>query len=461
MRILSILIPTVFLFFLLHLIATCAQIYTPPDNIALDCGSTTSDNSATAADGRKWTGDNDSKISVIEDSSGKSVSATANTPSSSVHTVPYLTARISESQFTYTFPVTAGQKFIRLHFYPAHYQGFDRSKNFFSIKVGPFTLLNNFSASLTADYMGEASIIKEFCINLEKNQSLNVTFTPSMSNSYAFINGIEIVSMPRNLYYSRLDDQGLPFIGQQAHFHIDNFTALENVHRLNIGGRSIPAMGDTGMYRNWYDDFFYLVAAGVVPSNTSIKLNYSSIPPYTAPDDVYRTARSMGSDRKENLLYNLTWRLPVDSGFRYLVRLHFCEFDPSVEAVGDRRFRIFIDNKTAEAAFDVIETAGGKGVPTYKDYLVMIGNNADKRFALELQETADAEIEKINPGGEHAYPDIVFPVARDINVKSETKLDSRDCHGVDHSDSNNVIAVPNLIHDSGSFVSSDIMSSAI
>ncbi|KAK6279974.1 hypothetical protein POUND7_020241 [Theobroma cacao] len=377
MRDLSIIIATLSLFFSLQHVAICAQIYTPPDNIALDCGSSTSGNSAMPG-GRKWTGDKDSKVALIEESSSKSVSATALSQSSSILRVPYLTARISISQFTYVFPVTAGQKFIRLHFYPAQYQGFDRSKNFFSVKVGSYSLLNNFSASLTAQYLGEASFFKEFCVNLEQNQSLTVTFTPSMSMSYAFINGIEVVSMPTNLYYSRLDDQGLPFIGQEAQFQINNYTALENVHRLNIGGNSIPAVNDTGMYRNWYDDYFYLVPAGVVASNTSIKLDYSIIPQYTAPDDVYRTARSMGSNRTENLLYNLTWRLPVDSGFRYLVRLHFCEFDPYVETVSDRRFSIYIDNKTAEAAFDVMEASGGKGRPMYKDYVVMIGNTGDK-----------------------------------------------------------------------------------
>ncbi|XVE86203.1 hypothetical protein DITRI_Ditri18aG0017100 [Diplodiscus trichospermus] len=376
MRNLSILNPPLFILLLLPQIATCAQIYTPPDNIALDCGTSTSGNSET--DGRKWTGDNDSKFAIIEESSTKSVSATALKQQSPVVRVPYMTARISKSQFTYMFPVTAGQKFIRLHFYPADYQGFNRSNNFFSVNVGPHTLLNNFSASLTSDYLQEASFFKEFCVSLKQNGSLNVTFTPSMSTSYAFIDGIEVVSMPTNLYYSQSDDQGLPFLGQRAYFQIDNYTALENVHRLNIGGQSIPAVRDTGMYRNWYDEIFYLVPAGVVPSNTTIKLDYSKIPEYTAPEDVYRTARSMGSNRTENLLYNLTWRLPVDSGFRYLVRLHFCEFDPSVEAVSDRRFRIYIDNKTAERKFDVIEDAGGKGIPIYKDYVVMIGNIRNK-----------------------------------------------------------------------------------
>ncbi|KAK6279971.1 hypothetical protein POUND7_020238 [Theobroma cacao] len=46
------------------------------------------------------------------------------------------------------------------------------------------------------------------------------------------------------------------------------------------------------------------------------------------------------------------------------------------------------------------------------------------RFAMDLQEAADLEKEKINPGGEHRYPDIVFPVARDIDIEDESELES-------------------------------------
>ncbi|XP_040947707.1 receptor-like protein kinase FERONIA isoform X2 [Gossypium hirsutum] len=308
------------LLFLLQQILTCAQIYIPADNIALDCGSSTSGNS-TAPDGREWTGDN---MSWFAESGSQSVS------------------------------------------------------------VGPYTLLNNFTASITADRSRKGSSIREFCVSLMQNQTLNVTFTPSLEGSYAFVNGIEIVSMPTNLYYSTSDHHGIKFIGLGTRFWIDNYTALENVHRLNVGGPSITAADDTGMYRNWYNDIDNLIEAGVVPSNTSLELDYSNIHEYTAPANVYETARSMGNNRTENLLYNLTWSLPVDSGFRYLVRLHFCEFDPAPEKTSDRRFRIFIDNKTAEPAFDVIETAGGKDKPIYHDYMVMIGNIGDIKSEYSL-----------------------------------------------------------------------------
>ncbi|KAE8661361.1 putative Malectin/receptor protein kinase family protein [Hibiscus syriacus] len=367
-----------FFLFLLQQTLSSAQIYTPIENIALDCGSSTSANYA-APDGRRWTGDKASPFAVIDESGSKSVSASVRTPNSSFHRVPYMTARISKSEFTYMFPVSAGQKFIRLYFDPARYHGFDTSIYFFSVKVGPYTLLDNFTASLPSDRSRQASSIKEICVNLMHDQTLNVTFTPSAVDVYAFVNGIEIVSMPTNLYYHPSSDHhGVPIIGQNARFSIDNYTALQNVHRLNVGGPSISAANDTGMYRNWYNDIDYLVQGGVVPSNTSIKLEYDKIPEYAAPNNVYTTARSMGNNGTENLLYNLTWILPVDSGFRYLVRLHFCEFDPLVEEMSDRRFRIFIDNKTADAAFSVIEEAGGNGKPTYMDYVVMIGNVSDK-----------------------------------------------------------------------------------
>ncbi|PPR92094.1 hypothetical protein GOBAR_AA28570 [Gossypium barbadense] len=368
------------LLFLLQQILTCAQIYIPADNIALDCGSSTSGNSV-ALDGRYWTGDN---MSWFAESGNQSVSASVQKHNSSFHGVPYMTARMSKSEFTYMFPVTAGQKFIRLYFNPALYHGFDTSVYFFSVKVGPYTLLNNFTSSVTADRSRKGSSIREFCVSLMQNQTLNVTFTPSLEGSYAFVNGIEIVSMPTNLYYSTSDHHGIKFIGLNTRFWIDNYTALENVHRLNVGGPSITAADDTGMYRNWYNDIDNLIEAGVVPSNTSLELDYSNIHEYTAPANVYETARSMGNNRTENLLYNLTWSLPVDSGFRYLVRLHFCEFDPAPEKTSDRRFRIFIDNKTAEPAFDVIETAGGKDKPIYHDYMVMIGNIGDIKSEYSL-----------------------------------------------------------------------------
>jgi len=177
--------------------------YTPVDNILLNCGSS---GNSTSLDGRTWIGDvNSNKFSTVEQSQNQaSIPASAVRQSLSGDKVPYENARLSLSEFTYNFPVTSGQKFIRLYFYPASYPNFDRSKALFSVKAGRFTLLSSFNASLTADADGDSedTIFREYCVNIEKDQRLSITFTPSDSNAYAFVNGIEILSMPSNLYFT-------------------------------------------------------------------------------------------------------------------------------------------------------------------------------------------------------------------------------------------------------------------
>ncbi|KAJ0526937.1 putative non-specific serine/threonine protein kinase [Helianthus annuus] len=146
-------------------------------------------------------------------------------------------------------------------------------------------------------------------------QTLNVTFTPS-PNSYAFINGIEIVSMPGNLYFNRSD---LKFVDQTTGYTIDEKMAFESLYRLNMGGGQVP--DDTGMYRSsWDQDNNYIDGAvrGKTPVNETLITYTSETPNYTAPEPVYATQRSLGLSK------DLAWRLPVDSGFYYMLRLHFC-----------------------------------------------------------------------------------------------------------------------------------------
>ena len=267
--------------------------------------------------------------------------------------------------------MTSGQKFIHFYFYPASDPNFDSSKAYFSVKAGPFTLLRNFSAALTADALHLESFSKEFCVNVGDEKTLNITFTPR-PDSYAFINGIEVVSMPPNLYYTAAETRGAVFVGDGQPFHIENNTALETEYRVNVGGKYISPAEDTGMYRIWSSDEDYLVVNdhSVLPVNTSISLKFNKIPNYTAPEEVYKTARTMGTNKTNNKLYNLTWELSVDSGFFYMVRLHFCEFQPKINGSSQRVFYIYIANQTIAAAdVDVIQWSGGKGIPMCVDYL--------------------------------------------------------------------------------------------
>ncbi|RXI09527.1 hypothetical protein DVH24_006204 [Malus domestica] len=59
-------------------------------------------------DGRTWSGDINSKFSPSQAAGSSSVFKAA-TPISSSSQVPYTAARLSRSEFTYTFPLTSGQ----------------------------------------------------------------------------------------------------------------------------------------------------------------------------------------------------------------------------------------------------------------------------------------------------------------------------------------------------------------
>ncbi|KAL6143627.1 hypothetical protein ACLB2K_054322 [Fragaria x ananassa] len=366
---------SLFLLFVSLLVA--GQPYTPTDEINLNCGS--SDD--VVYESQTWNGDINSKLSPIEVGSASKV-MDAPRSSSTAGQVPYTTARLSRSEFTYRIPVRPGQKFIRLYFYPASYKAvnanFDRSKSLFSVKLGGYnyTFLKDFNASVQADADYFETMIREFCINIDPERHiLNITFTPS-NDGYAFINGIEIMSMPAFLYYTALQDDG-PKAVTGNRYPVENNTALEKMYRINVGGGVLSPNEDTGMYRTWdATDDLYLDKSSrefsFVPPVNNVHLKFEKIPNYTAPEEVYKTGRSMGLNKTINKSYNLTWVFGVHPQFSYLVRLHFCEIVPYITMEGGRRFQIFIANETAERGADIIQWSGGNGVPVYKDYIVFV-----------------------------------------------------------------------------------------
>ncbi|PKI69842.1 hypothetical protein CRG98_009717 [Punica granatum] len=213
---------------LLLLLCRCSA-YRSTNEIFISCGS--ADDSPTPD--RLWIGDDDPKYSPLDHQ--KSLTFKANVPLSSISQVPYTTARLSRSEFSYSIPVTAGPKFIRLHFFPFDYnQNFPRSDALFSVTSGPFTLLWNFSAPLVADYLRNPLFSKEFCL---------------VPDAYALINGIEIVSMPPDLYYGNGTVGGrreVEFLGNWGNPLTLNYTnALETVYRINVGGTMINPNDNT------------------------------------------------------------------------------------------------------------------------------------------------------------------------------------------------------------------------
>ncbi|KAF8378557.1 hypothetical protein HHK36_029901 [Tetracentron sinense] len=177
--------PTLLFFF--HFVITVDEKspFIPLDLIILNCDSSSL---TTSLDDRKWADDIGSKFG-LSGSYNTSITSEALYPLQSVPQVSYMTARISPSQFTYTFPVSPGTKFLHLYFYPASYPGYWNEKR------------------------------------------LKVTFIPSSTNSdsYAFVNGIEVVSMPLDIYI-RGEDAPVTLVGHPFPFFIEDTTTLETVY---------------------------------------------------------------------------------------------------------------------------------------------------------------------------------------------------------------------------------------
>ncbi|KAA8531224.1 hypothetical protein F0562_005862 [Nyssa sinensis] len=346
------------------------------DSFVLACGVSSAANDA---NGRNWVPD-----SNFLSSSGNSIMATAHSQDPSLpSTIPYMNARIFTSESTYQFPVFPNKRhWVRLHFYPSSYNNFSSSGSFFSVTADRFTLLNNFSASITAQALTQAYIIREFSLRPVHSGSLNLIFTPSSTNngSFAFVNGIEIISMPEIFEAATMVGFSDQNIDAESH-------ALQTMFRLNVGGQFIPANKDSGIKRTWYDDSPYLYgsAFGVTSeADKNVTIQYpTNVPNYIAPVNVYSTCRMMGPNPKQNLNYNLTWVFQVDANFTYVVRFHFCEFQ--LTKVNQRVFDIFINNQTAKPSVDVIALAGSMGVPVYKDYAVHVSDgNGDEELWVAL-----------------------------------------------------------------------------
>ncbi|KAL6998290.1 Receptor-like protein kinase ANXUR2 [Sarracenia purpurea var. burkii] len=347
-----------------------------PTALSLSCGNK---DGGTDNNGQKW--QSDAKYLPSPD---KSVEATAQFQDPSLTSqIPYMTGRFFTSETTYNFPVNGSSRyFLRLYFYPSSYPKFNTSNSYFSVVAGGITLLKNFSASISAQALTQAYIVKEFSLAPLNSDSLVVTFKPSdkYNGSFAFVNGIEVIPSP-DLFASAVmvgfEDQ--PLDASSAN--------VQTMWRLNVGGQYIPPTNDSyGLSRSWYDDspYIYGAANGIASqADDNVTIQYKKFSAAVAPIEVYSTSRQMGFDGNVTSKYNLTWAFQVDSNFTYLVRLHFCEYELS--KVNQRVFNIYINNQTAMKDADVIAWSGGKGIPVYQDYAIYVpGKAGDETLWLAL-----------------------------------------------------------------------------
>ncbi|XP_022747028.1 receptor-like protein kinase ANXUR1 [Durio zibethinus] len=393
--------------------------------LAVDCGS----KGGKDEDGRTW--EPDTKY-LLPSNSSVQLQAGYQDPSL-LSTVPYMNARIFTTPATYQFPIKSKERYlVRFHFYPSAYPNFNITNSYFSVVAGGVTLMNNFSAAITCQALTQAYLVKEYSLAPLDSEALNITFTPSTNytNSFAFVNGIELIAMP-NLF-------GMTNMVGYDSSSLDVSTEnLQMMFRLNVGGQSIPPSKDSGgLLRSWYNDdpYLYGAAMGVnLEASKNLRIDYKDLSKSSAPEDVYRTARAMGRDSQLNLKFNLTWLFQVDANFTYIVRLHFCEFQ--LNKVNQRVFNVYLNNQSAQAdpvPADVIAWTDGKGVPTYKDYAIVVSDGpGDEMIQIDMTPSTASkpeyydsqlngvEIFKLNDGSKNLAGSNPQPSAMLLQAESE------------------------------------------
>jgi Malectin-like domain len=203
--------------------------------------------------------------------------------------------------------------------------------------VTKFNTSNEISWRAEKTNSNVTSVVKEYYINVDLN-GLQIKFIPN-PNSFAFINAIEVLLSPSNLFnfnITKIGSNGLATMTDRA---------IETMYRLNIGGPELKSTTDQFLYRNWDtdDNFMFSVNDATAVHNDSaisyVTQNYSSI----APLWVYETARVMRNTEVVEKRFNVSWRFFVDPSFDYLIRMHFCEL--TYDKPNQRMFNIYINKK--------------------------------------------------------------------------------------------------------------------
>lgn len=210
--------------------------------------------------------------------------------------------------------------------------------------------------------------IREYFINLVSDKILNLarlSFVPADPDAFAFVNAIEMVSAPPDLI---ADTARLVNFDKVESFSGITKQALQTMYRVNVGGPRVTSFNDT-FWRDWVPDFGFLVSnspSKAVHYSGRVKYRKDGASPEVGPDNVYNSARVSSS--------NMTWSFAVDPGYKYLVRLHFC--DIASLALNELYMNAYINGYSAYRDFDISDATGQiLASPYYLDFVVDVGSS--------------------------------------------------------------------------------------
>ncbi|RLN28545.1 receptor-like protein kinase HERK 1 [Panicum miliaceum] len=344
----------------------CKAQFKPADSYLVDCGSSKS----TTVGQRTFTSDGASPVKVStsqEILAGTSANGVASFDNSAL----YQTARIFTSPSSYTFPIQKqGRHFVRLYFFPFTYQSYDLSLAKFTVSTQDVLLLSDFQQPDKT-----APLFKEYSLNITRD-TLVISFKPS--NGIAFINAIEVVSVPDDLIIDIAQ-----MVNPVQQYSGLSTQPLETVYRVNMGGPKVTPDNDT-LSRTWITDKKYLLNPTVTKTVDGKDVNYKKggATRLTAPDIVYGTAAELAASNTSNALFNMTWQFDVDAGFSYLIRFHFC--DIVSKALNQLYFNAYVGGFSAQNNLDLSVMSDNQLATAIYIDVVLSSNDASSKLGISI-----------------------------------------------------------------------------
>ncbi|XP_027350576.1 probable receptor-like protein kinase At5g24010 [Abrus precatorius] len=337
-----------------------SHLFSPPDNYLVNCGSTVS---TTLIDNRPFSGDLAGKESPFSPSS-RAVAIRNDNPFPALPPI-YNTARVFTSPARYSFPIRdRGTHMVRLHFHAFNSSKLDLGRAQFHVLLDGHVVLSNFTR-LVNGAQGNPRIVEYLTwVDAEK---LVIVFVPSKDSKLAFINAIEVISAPKDLVP---DTAQYVSLGKIENFDGLNKQALEVVYRVTVGGPKVTPFNDS-LWRTWVpDDGFFKSSVGSekLYFGGRIKYRVGGASREVGPDNVYNSARLIRSKNDSVPNVNMTWVFPIVGGYKYLVRLHFC--DIASMSLSLLYFNVYVNGYLAYEDLDLSYVTNSLASPFYADFVV-------------------------------------------------------------------------------------------
>lgn len=200
-----------------------------------------------------------------------------------------------------------------------------------------------------------------------ENGEIEILFRPSTESGFGFVNAIEVFTAPDDLIADSGKLVNSNSMGDET-FKGLMHQGLETVYRLNVGGPKVTPFNDS-LWRTWIpdDEYFKYGNKSIFRFSGRIKYQEGGLSREVAPDNVFSSARVL-SDFSSVVNSDLTWTLPVSIGYKYLVRMHFC--DIASKALYELYFNVYINGYLVCENLDLSSLTGMLASPYYADFVL-------------------------------------------------------------------------------------------